>query len=85
MMEHNATAMSLICRSAEALVHFSFAHSDKKMLLLDIKGCGHELTDPEIATLEQAGESGELYFCLGNLGIEAFTTFFDHHKVWLVL
>ena len=53
-----------IFEQAEALVHFSFEDSSKKLLLLDIQGSGYKLYDPEIATADDlSSDSDENYFC----------------------
>ena len=59
---------------ADALVHFSYSHSNHRMLLVDVQGVECQLTDPEISTLEQND------FCIGNCGKEAFQLFFFQHK-----
>ena len=37
-------------KKASSLVHFSFIKSNKKLMVVDIQGCGHSLFDPEIAS-----------------------------------
>ena len=58
---------------AEALTHFSYQHSNKELLLLDVQGFGLELTDPEVASCAE----GESLFCIGNFGKEGFSLFFS--------
>ena len=52
---------------AECLVHFSYAFSEKKMLLVDLQGSMFKLYDPEIATSQFTSDTDESYFCAGNL------------------
>ena len=69
-----------IFEQAEALVHFSFEDSSKKLLLLDIQGSGYKLYDPEIATADDlSSDSDENYFCAGNLRGYAIKNFFRQH------
>ena len=66
---------------AESLVHFSFAKSNKKLLLVDIQGGGYDLTDPEIATVGAIyDDNHHLLFCAGNLSTEAYLHFFTSHE-----
>ena len=58
---------------AEALVHFSYEHSESRLLLVDVQGVGENLTDPEISTIAQND------FCIGNCGKDAFHVFFFTH------
>lgn len=52
---------------AECLVHYTYASSNEKLMLLDIQGSGYCLYDPEIATDEiMDARSMEFYFCCGN-------------------
>ena len=51
---------------AEYLAHFSFEKSNRKLMLVDIQGCGIKLYDLEIASSELV-QDGEVLFCAGNL------------------
>ena len=65
---------------AESLVHFSFAKSKKKLMVVDIQGSGYNLSDPENATVGEAfDETKKLLFCVGNLSDHAYYSFFDGH------
>ena len=66
-------------QKAECLVHFSFVKSKGKLMLTDIQGSDHCLTDPEIATIDGSFDQEELLFCVGNLGDEATNNFFESH------
>ena len=63
---------------AECLAHFSFEKSYRKLMLLDIQGCGLKLYDPEIASSELV-EDGEVLFCAWNLSKTAIDNFVFHH------
>ena len=66
---------------SEALVHYSYESSKKKLMLLDIQGVNYKLSDPEIATLpEKDGNFEERLFCSGNLGEVAIDEFIKGHK-----
>lgn len=68
-------------KKAESLTHFSFAKSNRKLLLVDIQGSGYDLTDPEIASVTGAfDDEHHLLFCVGNLSLEAYSNFFKAHK-----
>ena len=34
----------------ESLAHFSYEHSNKELMVVDMQGSGHSLFDPEIAS-----------------------------------
>ena len=73
----------VVFRKAECLVHFSHDYSNKKMMLLDIQGSMFNLYDPEIATAElndDLDDSGEFYFCAGNLSHLSIDKFISEHK-----
>jgi hypothetical protein len=73
----------VVFRKAECLVHFSYNYSNKKMMLLDIQGSMFNLYDPEIATAElndELDDSGEFYFCAGNLSCLSISIFNTEHK-----
>ena len=69
-------------KKAECLVHFSLtSNPTKKLMLADIQGAGHNLTDPEIASLTGAYNDEEhLLFCAGNYSQEAHGNFFKAHE-----
>ena len=68
-------------KKAECLVHFSYIKSNKKLMLADIQGAGHNPTDPEIASLTGAYNDEEhLLFCAGNYSQEACANFFKAHE-----
>eukprot|EP00794_Sanderia_malayensis_P013091 gene13089-14433_t len=69
----------ILIEKAECLVHYSYVHTKKQMMVLDLQGVDYVLCDPEIATtiLE---EDGELNFCAGNLSFKAINTFLDGHS-----
>ena len=73
----------VVFRKAECLVHFSHDYSNKKMMLLDVQGSMFNLYDPEIATAElndDLDDSGEFYFCAGNLSHLSIDKFISEHK-----
>ena len=68
-------------KKAECRVHCSYIKSNKKLMLADIQGAGHNLTDPEIASLTGAYNDEEhLLFCAGNYSQEAHGNFFKAHE-----
>ena len=73
-----------VFRKAQCLVHFSYNYSGEKMMLLDIQGSMFSLYDPaEIATAElndDTDNSGEIYFCAGNLSHLSIDKFNSEHK-----
>lgn len=50
------------------------------MMLLDIQGCAYHLYNPDIATNDPLDNDGEIYFCSGNLSIDAIKMFGKQHK-----
>ena len=68
-----------IIDKAECLVHYSYIQSSKKLMLVDLQGAGYHLYDPEIATSELRAESGEAYFCCGNVSFISIEEFMDTH------
>ena len=54
-----------LVEKAEALSHFTYQKSEKKLILLDIQGTGYNLYDPEIATSTGFSDDEELQFCMG--------------------
>ena len=71
----------IIYEKAGTLVHYSYALSEKKMLI-DIQGSGYALCDPEIATqsLKDDDDSSEILFCCGNLSTMAIHGFLAEHS-----
>ena len=63
---------------AENFVHYSYASTDRKMMVVDLQGVNYNLCDPEIATTNLV-DNGELNFCAGNLSSTAIETFFSCH------
>lgn len=78
-------ATKTVYEKAQCLVHFSYAITDGKMMLVDIQGSKYQLYDPEIATKEvfasddDGGDDQELYFCIGNLSSMAIENFTSNH------
>ena len=69
----------ILTEKAECLVHYSYVHTNKQMMILDLQGVEYVLCDPEIATAI-LHEDGELNFCAGNLSVRAISTFFAEHS-----
>ncbi len=74
--DNNTSDISL---KAAAFVHFSFEKSNRKLMVVDIQGCGYKLLDPEIAT-RTLKENDEYLFCAGNLSTRAINTFTEEHN-----
>lgn len=70
----------VIGQKAQCLTYFSYEKSGKKLMLLDIKGSGYELFDPEIASQELFDDSTEVLYCAGNLTQMAIGKFVSGHK-----
>ena len=73
---------NIIHDKAEALAHYSYFITERKMMLLDIQGSNYVLCDPEIATenLTDVDNNGhEILFCCGNLSLIAIETFLNLH------
>ena len=70
-----------IFSKAECLAHFSYAHSNGKLMLLDLQGSDYVLYDPEIATKELQDEDNEseTYFCAGNTSYVGIAKFLHEH------
>ena len=58
----------------QAFSHFSWEMSEGKILICDLQGWGHLLTDPQIHTIDGEG------FGQGNMGPEGIDNFFANHK-----
>ncbi|KAJ9468372.1 Myosin heavy chain kinase A [Diplonema papillatum] len=61
-------------QTAEAFTHFTFLHSDRKLVVCDLQGVGGMYTDPQIHSLD--GEE----FGLGNLGEDGIRKWMAGHK-----
>ena len=66
----------IMLQKAECFAHYSYIHTQRKMMVLDLQGVNYMLCDPEISTSTLV-EDGELNFCSGNLSTDAITTFFE--------
>ena len=72
-----------IGQKAECLAHFSYEKSERKLLLVDIQGCGYCLFDPEIASADlysADGDDRQILYCAGNLSTRAIDKFVATHK-----
>uniref|UniRef100_A0A3P9LRN6 non-specific serine/threonine protein kinase n=1 Tax=Oryzias latipes TaxID=8090 RepID=A0A3P9LRN6_ORYLA len=72
------------CSSLEdmllAFSHWTYEHSCKELLVLDIQGVGEELTDPTVIMADdQSGGKGDLLFGPDNLGVTAINGFLQKH------
>ena len=69
-------------QKAEALVHFSYEYTHKKLMLLDVQGSAEQmkLYDPEIATTKLTSEDDKIFFCAGNLSTVAIRQFINEHQ-----
>ena len=70
---------SEILKKVESLVHFSYEHSEKELMILDMQGSGYHLFDPEIAS-KKLMEDEEVLFSTGNLSTTAINNFINSHK-----
>ena len=70
---------SEIRSKAESLAHFSYECSSRKLMVVDMQGCGCWLFDPEIAS-QNIKEGDELLFTTGNLSFKAIENFLEAHK-----
>lgn len=69
IIESDHTESDEVFQKAQCLVHFTYAFSEKKLMVLDIQGSGYKLYDPEIVTADlmvEGDTSAEVYFCAGN-------------------
>ena len=71
---------SSIALKAESFAHYSYVKSDEQLIVVDIQGVGFCLFDPEIASVKLYDEDRSIYFCAGNLSINAIETFLMQHK-----
>uniref|UniRef100_A0A3B3BZ56 non-specific serine/threonine protein kinase n=1 Tax=Oryzias melastigma TaxID=30732 RepID=A0A3B3BZ56_ORYME len=71
------------CTSLEdmllAFSHWTYEHSGKELLVLDIQGVGEELTDPTVIMADDQSCKGELLFGPDNLGAAAINGFLQKH------
>ena len=73
-------------QQAVALVHYSYAYSNRKILLTDIQGIVTCLFDPEIASVEGPYQTDKetsqekLMYTIGNCAYNAEKTFFRDHR-----
>jgi elongation factor 2 kinase len=58
-----------------AFSHFTFAHSDNSLLIIDIQGVSDLYTDPQIHTIRGSD------YGVGNLGLPGMALFFHSHNV----
>ncbi|EGC33807.1 myosin heavy chain kinase B [Dictyostelium purpureum] len=58
----------------QSFSHFTYEHSNRQLLIIDIQGVGDHYTDPQIHTYDGVG------FGIGNLGQKGFEKFLDTHK-----
>jgi hypothetical protein len=65
---------------ATSFSHFTWVHSNGRLMVLDIQGANGHFTDPEIVTKENSNEE----FGFGNVGQESMETFFEEHECNLV-
>ena len=74
------TQPDVIGEKAESLSHYSYAKSNRKLMLLDVQGNGYNMFDPEIASSELLDEDNKFLYCTGNLSEVAITNFVNGHK-----
>ena len=67
-------------KKVEAFVHYTYQKSEGNLMVLDIRGIGNILCDPEIATEDIVDIDDEFLFCLGNLAINAIQAFLGAHE-----
>ena len=66
---------------AECLVHYSYVSTKNNLMILDIKGSGFTLYDPEISTAALSdGNTEQLYFCCENCSSVGIQGFIKSHK-----
>ncbi len=66
----------------ESLAHFSYEHSNKELMVVDMQGSDHSLFDPEIASKKLSKED-EVLFSIGNLSTLAINNFVKVFMKWL--
>ena len=64
---------------ADAFAHYAYEKSQRNLVLIDIQGVGYSLCGPEVASKENKADSGEHYFCFGNLSERAILNFTETH------
>ena len=65
-------------KKAECLSHYSYVHSKKQVMVVDIQGAGYNMFDPEIASAILVDKQ-EVMFTAGNLSHLAIDNFVDQH------
>ena len=66
---------------AECLARFSLVKSEEELRLVDIQGCGYELCDPQIASVQSlVGTKNYFRFSIGNMSTEALLNFKTEHE-----
>ena len=64
----------------EAFVHYTYAFTNKQLMVVDIQGVGFQLCDPEIASCILKDETDDsILFCTGNLSTVAIEEFVKRH------
>eukprot|EP00667_Euglena_gracilis_P003844 EG_transcript_3855 len=76
--KYNNNSGAVVSREEErntpqAFSHFTYIHSDRKHIIIDIQGVEDTYTDPQVHSLERN-------FGLGNLGQEGIDAFFKTHR-----
>jgi hypothetical protein len=72
-----------ISLKAESFVHYTYARSDKQLMVLDIQGVNYNLCDPEIASSQLRADQADdspILFCCGNLSQYAISQFINGHN-----
>ena len=64
-------------KKAECLSHYSYVHSEKQVMVVDIQGAGY-MFDPEIASAILVDKK-EVMFTAGNLSHLAINNFIEQH------
>ena len=74
---------TIAVEKTEALAHFSYDVSKRKVLLVDIQGIGYRLYDSEIASTDlmtKEIDGDKLNFCMGNPFNKGYNTFCVQHQ-----
>ena len=69
---------STIRDKCECLVHFSYQHSNRELLIVDMQGSDYCYFDPEIAS-KNLHDGYEMLFSTGNLSTMATNNFLENH------
>ncbi|TDH13356.1 hypothetical protein EPR50_G00056750, partial [Perca flavescens] len=78
---NNGEEIAPCCSLEETLLafsHWTYEHSARELLVLDIQGVGEELTDPTVITADD--QRGEMLFGPDNLGDAAISGFLQNHS-----